>query len=276
MDHSSKPEKTPFLKKLSGKGFYFALAVCIVAIGGVATAAFAGNFNGIDQAGDEPARTTTTNDRAVNEPATDVPDTRPTTTTTTTVTTTTTTTTTAPDEEANAPVTSQLMVLPMGNQLVKEFSDGKAVYSDTMADFRTHDGADFAGQSGDKVVAVSAGKVTEVKEDALWGKTITIDHDHGITSTYCGVTATVKEGDTVKAGDAIGVLSDIPCELLSGHHLHLEIAVNGETVDPVEAIGLEVVPVTTTTKTTATTAAKTAGTTAAATKAASTTTRKTA
>lgn len=243
MDHSSKPEKTPFLKKLSGKGFYFALAVCIVAIGGVATAAFAGNFNGIDQAGDEPARTTTTNDRAVNEPATGVPDTRPTTTTTTV--TTTTTTTTAPDEEANAPVTSQLMVLPMGNQLVKEFSDGKAVYSDTMADFRTHDGADFAGESGDKVVAVSAGKVTEVKEDALWGKTITIDHDHGITSTYCGVTATVKEGDTVKAGDAIGVLSDIPCELLSGHHLHLEIAVNGETVDPVEAIGLEVVPVTT-------------------------------
>lgn len=262
MDHSSK-EKTPFLQKLSGKGFYFALAVCVVAVGGMATAAFAGDFSGKNRIEVEPTPTVTTGERAVNRPATDVPDTRAIATTTTT-TTRTPQTTTAPDKEANAPVASNLMVLPFGNQLVKEFSGGKAVYSDTMADFRTHDGADFAGKSGDKVVAASGGKVTAVKEDALWGKMVTIDHDHGITSTYCGVTATVKEGDTVKAGDTIGALSDIPCELLSGPHLHLEIAVNGETVNPVEAIGLEVVPVTTPTKATTTTAAKNTTTSAAA------------
>lgn len=251
MDHSSK-EKTPFLQKLSGKGFYFALAVCIVAVGGVATAAFAGDFTGGNQLEPEPSTVITTGDHAVNHPATDVPDTRAISTTTTTATRPP-ETTSVPDRETNASVSSQLMVLPMGNQLVKEFSDGKAVYSETMADFRTHNGADFAGKAGDKVVAVSGGTVTAVKEDALWGKMMTIDHDHGLTSTYCGVTATVKEGDTVKAGDTIGALSDIPCELLSGPHLHLEIAVNGETVDPVEAIGLEVVPVTTSAQKTTTT-----------------------
>lgn len=248
MDHSSKPEKTPFWKKLTGKGFYFALAVCIVAVGGVATAAFTGGFGGLEQSHKDPAITATTGDKAVNKPKTDVMDTRTTTTTSMTTTTTAATTTTADNQQANAPVASQLMVLPMGNQLVKEFSNGKAVYSDTMADFRTHNGTDFAGKAGDKVRAVSGGKVTAIKEDALWGKMVVIDHDHGIVSTYCGVTATdIAQGDTVKAGQTIGVLSDIPCELLSGPHLHVEIAVNGETVDPVEAIGLEVVPVTTTT-----------------------------
>lgn len=271
MDHSSKPEKTPFWKKLTGKGFYFALAVCIVAVGGVATAAFTGGFSGLEQSHKDPAITTTTGDKAVNKPKTDVPDTR--TSTTTTTTSTTSTTTTADDKQANAPVASKLMVLPMGNQLVKEFSNGKAVYSDTMADFRTHNGTDFAGKAGDKVCAVSGGKVTAIKEDALWGKMVVIDHDHGILSTYCGVTATgIAQGDTVKAGQTIGVLSDIPCELLSGPHLHLEIAVNGETVDPVEAIGLEVVPVTTTAaKTTTTTTAAPKSTTAKTTTAKTTT-----
>lgn len=255
MDHSSK-DKTPFLQKLSGKGFYFALAVCVVAVGGMATAAFAGDFSAKNRIDVQPESTATltTMERAVDHPATDVPDTR-TVTTTARV-----TTTTVPVEDANAPEASKLMVLPFGNQLLREFSNGKAVYSDTMADFRTHDGADFAGKAGDKVVAVSSGKVTAVKEDALWGKTISIDHDHGIVSTYCGVTATVKEGDTVKAGDTIGAVSDIPCELLSGPHLHLEIAVNGETVNPVDAIGLEVAPATTLAPAT-TTAATTSATT---------------
>ena len=271
MDHSSK-EKTPFLQKLSGKGFYFALAVCIVAIGGVATAAFAGDFNRDTPLSDSPTPVVTTGERAVNRPATNVPDNRII--TTTNHTTVTAATTTTPTQEANAPVASQLMVLPLSNQLVKGYSNGQTVYSETMADFRTHDGADFAGKAGDKVVAMSSGKITAVKEDALWGKTITIDHNHGIVSTYHGVTATVKEGDTVKAGDAIGVLSDIPCELLSGTHLHLEVSVNGETVNPVETIGLEVVPATTIPKVTTTTT--TAKATSSHTKTTATTTRKTA
>lgn len=242
MDHSK--EKTPFLKALAGKGLYFALAVCIVAVGGLATAGLTGSFDDPDPMGTDTA-TTTAAERAVEQKATNIPDTRTTTTTTRM------TTTTTAAAKTNAPVDAQLMVLPMGNQLVQEFSNGKAVYSETMADFRTHDGTDFAGKAGDEVAAVSAGEVTAVKEDALWGKMLTIDHGHGITSTYCGVTASVKVGDRVKTGETIGALSDIPCELMTGPHLHLEIAVNGETVDPVEAIGLEVARVTTTTTTTA-------------------------
>ena len=41
-------------------------------------------------------------------------------------------------------------------------------------------------------------------------------------------------------GDLIGTLTEIPCEAEDGAHLHLEITVNGEYVNPVEAIGRDV------------------------------------
>ena len=44
----------------------------------------------------------------------------------------------------------------------------------------------------------------------------------------------------VKAGQVIGVVSDIPCETVTGPHLHLEIMVKGQLVDPVKTIGREV------------------------------------
>ncbi|MGI6265446.1 MAG: peptidoglycan DD-metalloendopeptidase family protein [Acutalibacteraceae bacterium] len=237
-------------KKKSGgaKGVYLALAIGAVIAGGLVTAAITGGMNDPVLVEEEPLPTVT---RQVDVPVTNVPDERTVTTTTTTKAT---AAATEPVEEVNAPVQPQLMVLPMGNQLLAGFSNGKPVYSDTMADFRSHDGADFAGKAGDKVAAVSAGTVTAIEEDALWGKTVVIDHGHGIVSTYRGVTATVQKGDKVKAGNPIGTLSDIPCELLSGAHLHLEITVGGEAVDPVSAIGVPVAEVTTKKAGTSTTA----------------------
>lgn len=242
-----KHKKTPSFKGLAGKGAYFALAVCIVAIGGLVVAGVTGVMNPPEPI-DIAETPTTSPQQAVEHKVTDVPDIR----TTTTTRPTTTRTTATPTIQTQTPVDEPLMVLPIGNQLAKAYSDGKAVYSDTMADFRTHDGADFAGKAGDKVVAMAAGKVTAVKEDALWGKMLTIDHGHGITSTYCGVAASVKVGDTVKVGETIGALCDIPCELLTGHHLHLEVAINGDRVDPVDTIGIDVAPVSTTATTTTT------------------------
>ena len=41
-------------------------------------------------------------------------------------------------------------------------------------------------------------------------------------------------------GEKIGTLTEIPCECRMAPHLHLELRRGGETLDPVEAIGLEV------------------------------------
>ena len=82
--------------------------------------------------------------------------------------------------------------------------------------------------------------MSKVEEDALWGNVIEIDHGVGVVSRYCGVKPSVKEGDEVHVADVIGTLSEIPCEAMQTPHLHLEMKIDGNAVDPVEAIGLEV------------------------------------
>ena len=65
----------------------------------------------------------------------------------------------------------------------------------------------------------------------------------------------LQAGQAVKVGQAIGTLDEIPCELTMGPHLHLEVLVNDEYVNPVEAIGKDVKVVTTASAATTTTQA---------------------
>ena len=65
--------------------------------------------------------------------------------------------------------------------------------------------------------------------------------------------AAVKKGDTVKAGDVIGKLSSIPCEEADGAHLHLELSVSGEGMDPQNVISQELTKQADATKNTTTT-----------------------
>lgn len=236
-------EKSKFKKFLSGKGFYAALAVCLTAVCGVAVGTFIHSLPPVSQdpssqAGVSAAATRkseeTTRERPVDVPLTNVPDDR-------TVTTAQTNTTAAPSNVHVGPAQPELFVLPLSNEVLKEYSDGKQVYSKTMEDWRTHNGVDFKGEKGQKVKALADGTILSVEKDALWGSVITIDHGFGIRSKYCGVEPTsIKKGDKVEVSDVIGYVSDIPCELLEGAHLHLEITANGQFVDPVEAIGREV------------------------------------
>ena len=46
--------------------------------------------------------------------------------------------------------------------------------------------------------------------------------------------ATVKQGDTVSAGQQVGVIGSTGNS--SGPHLHLNVLRNGEAVDPLEAL----------------------------------------
>ena len=102
-----------------------------------------------------------------------------------------------------------------------------------------HNGVDFSGATGDPVKAVNNGIVLSVKDDALWGTVVEIDHGEGMTVRYCGLGkgSTVNEGDTVKINDKVGNLSVIPIESADGVHLHFEVLINGEYSDPLAALG---------------------------------------
>ena len=113
------------------------------------------------------------------------------------------------------------------------FSGNELVYSATLGDWRTHNGADYAAPAGESVTAARAGKVVSVSEDALWGGVVEVEDENGVTWRYCGVAApAVKAGDSVTAAAALGTAGSIPAETSGDAHIHLECVKNGAYLDP--------------------------------------------
>lgn len=219
-----------FRQFLRHNGVFLALAVSLFAVVSVVIAGLGERLSSAPEESRSPS------EEQVEQNVTDQKDNRTTTTTSTASATasTTVTTTTSTTQAAD------LYVLPLTNTVQKVFSPDEPLYSETMADWRLHLGTDYAGRSGQTVKTVARGTVSAVKEDPMWGDIVEIDHGVGVLSRYCGVTASVRVGDKLDVGDAIGTLTDIPCESAQSPHLHLEMTVDGQPVDPVGALGVEV------------------------------------
>lgn len=142
--------------------------------------------------------------------------------------------------EPDVPVVAeapQLVVSPLSGKVVTAFSVDHLVYSETMGDWRTHDGIDISAQAGTRVLAASAGTVLAVENDALMGTTVTLGHSGGYQTTYACLQATpaVEQGDTVTAGQVIGAVgTTAAAESAQGPHLHFSVTKDGDAVDPEE------------------------------------------
>lgn len=212
---------TRFLRR---NGVYLALAISLLTVAAVVIAGMTRQLSKKD------ANDSLNAQQQVEQKITGQKDTRTTTSATTKLTTAATTIEEAP----------HLYLLPLTNTVQKPFSADGPVYNETMQDWRLHLGVDFAGQEGQAVKAVTRGKVITVRNDALWGGIVEIDHGVGVVTRYCGVKAIVKVGDIVDMGAHIGDLQTVPCECAQSAHLHLEMLVDGAPIDPVAAIALEV------------------------------------
>ena len=137
----------------------------------------------------------------------------------------------------NLPFTGSFC-FPLGLEILKDYSDGEMVYSQTMKDWRVHNGIDFTGEKGSEVRAIQRGRITAVYEDELWGTVVEIDHGNEMLVKYCGLTkpSVLPVGTEIKKDQAIGKLGEIPVESADEPHLHLEITVNGKIVDPLAAM----------------------------------------
>ena len=83
------------------------------------------------------------------------------------------------------------------------------------------------------VVAILDGTVKEVKEDAMLGNVITIEHENGITSVYQSLSdITIKTGDIITAGQVIAKSSTSNISTELGNHLYFELIIDGICVDP--------------------------------------------
>ena len=229
--HEDEPDATSARK--SSRLFYAVLALCLLAVGGVAVSAFSKETNAPLK---DTTPTTVPTMRATTSAApAAVTQAKPTTVTTTSSATATATTSTTPPS---------LFVLPMGNVVLTPFSE-QPTYNETLQSYETHTAVDFDGEEGQAVHALAQGNISRIEEDPLWGKCITVDHGDGIVSVYRGVECRLSMGSIVEAGQEIGKLASIPCETTLGPHLHLELYQSGTAVDVSRLLGDELVTRTT-------------------------------
>lgn len=94
-------------------------------------------------------------------------------------------------------------------------------------------GIDYIENEVFDVISILDGEVIEVENKELLGKSVTVRHNNEIISVYQSLSQTsVKKGDKVVAGQVIGKSGS--CELNKdlGNHLHFELNINGNLVDP--------------------------------------------
>lgn len=102
-----------------------------------------------------------------------------------------------------------------------------------------HGGQDFGASTGDTIVAVAAGTVTEVAYAGPYGLRTTVTLPDGTELWYCHQTsASVGAGQQVEVADAIGTVGSTGNS--TGPHLHLEVRPGGGSpIDPLDWLRAE-------------------------------------
>lgn len=97
---------------------------------------------------------------------------------------------------------------------------------------RQHKGVDLAGPTGTPVYATADGTVGMAQWFSSYGNYVQIEHGAGLQTRYGHLSAyTVKPGQVVKKGTLIGYIGTTGRS--TGPHLHYEVRVAGEAVNPV-------------------------------------------
>jgi len=101
-----------------------------------------------------------------------------------------------------------------------------------------HKGIDLSTyRSGDPVLASADGKVVAIGYDIGNGNTITIEHKHGFLTRYCHLKAfAVSKGQKVQQSQTIGYVGNTGFS--TGPHLHYEVHIATETVDPLRFLNV--------------------------------------
>lgn len=147
------------------------------------------------------------------------------------------------DKEVAAITDSTLpvFVIPVDNYVIKGYSADIPVFSYTMEDYRIHNGVDIACSVGTPVLSSADGVVCEAVRDPMMGVCLGISHSGGAVTMYKGLAEETLDhisiGDQVKRGEVIGASGDTALiESAEEGHVHFELSIDGENVDPCEYI----------------------------------------
>lgn len=94
-----------------------------------------------------------------------------------------------------------------------------------------HTGLDLAASTGTPIKVVASGTVTHASYQGSYGNLVKIDHGNGLETWYAHTSKMyVSIGQKVEAGEVIAAVGSTGNS--TGSHLHLEIRINGEHVNP--------------------------------------------
>ncbi len=103
--------------------------------------------------------------------------------------------------------------------------------SPSTGETRMHRGVDFSGQRGEPILALADGVVSFSGSVHAYGNMVELLHADGLTSRYAhNESNTVTVGQRVEQGQIIARLGSTGRS--TGPHVHLEVHLNGEPVDP--------------------------------------------
>ena len=107
---------------------------------------------------------------------------------------------------------------------------------------RAHHGVDLAAPHGTPVYATADGLVGMAQWYSSYGNYVQIEHGGSLQTRYAHLSSyTVQPGDMVQKGDLIGYVGSTGRS--TGPHLHYEVRVEGQPVNPVPYMLADAVPV---------------------------------
>lgn len=107
------------------------------------------------------------------------------------------------------------------------------LYQGKEVDRQTHLGFDLASLAHAAVPAANRGTVVFAGDFGIYGQCVIIDHGLGLQTLYGHLSRiSVKPGDNVESGQIIGNTG--ATGMAGGDHLHFEMVISGQSVNPIE------------------------------------------
>lgn len=106
-------------------------------------------------------------------------------------------------------------------------------YHPVLHSLRMHKGVDYAAGTGTPIIAPADGVITTAETQNGYGNVVVIRHNTKMSTLYGHMSrfaAGMRAGKSVKAGELIGYVGSTGRS--TGPHLHFEVRINDEAVDP--------------------------------------------
>jgi len=134
------------------------------------------------------------------------------------------------DADAGSSEGSPGLMAPVAGRITSGFG---VRYHPILHIARMHTGIDFGAAWGSPIVAAADGQVIAAGWAGGYGREVQVAHGGGIVTLYghmSGIAA--SPGDIVRQGQVIGYVGS--SGLSTGPHVHFEVRVNGQPVDPMQ------------------------------------------